>query len=122
MIGPWDAPCGRIRIVRRPQGEAPEWVRDAWIGIELPLLNPEVVTAETYGVLTGPKSRLGHWIGRLTGRVLRKSGYLVDANLAVRLLETRNPTAAIWWRTHAGVVVAPGGEFIFDLQACERLT
>ena len=29
----------RIKIIKRPAGEAPEWVRDAWIGLELIAVN-----------------------------------------------------------------------------------
>lgn len=121
-VGPWAAPAGRIRIIQRPEGEAPEWVRDAWIGLELPLLHPEPITTPGVGVLSGPKTWLGWMIRRFTGRFERFTGYLVDANDAVLRLEKRNPTAAIWWRTHAGALVAPGGEFIFDTAACEVVT
>jgi hypothetical protein len=122
VTGPWEASLGRIRIVRRPEGEAPEWVRDAWIGIELPLLHPAAIESRIVGgVLTMPKTRLGHWLSVLMGRSRVVSGYLVDANDAVRRLEGRNPTAAIWWRTNAAWCVQPGGQFIFDRPACERI-
>lgn len=121
-MGPWEAPAGRIRIIQRPEGEAPEWVRDAWIGLELPLLARDPLTYRVVGgILTMPKTLLGHWLGVLTGRSRLITGYLVDANHAVRLVEARNPTAAVWWRTHAGGSVQPGQGFIFDLPACERV-
>jgi hypothetical protein len=46
-----------IRIVRAPAGEAPLWVRESWIGIELPLVGgrqPRV--GQGVGALTGPKT------------------------------------------------------------------
>lgn len=121
-MGPWEPRAGRIRIVRRPEGEAPEWVRDAWIGLELPLLAPNPMTCRIVGgVLTMPKTRFGYWLAMLAGRSRLFTGYLVDANRAVQRVEARNPTAAIWWRAHAGASVQPGQGFIFDLPACERI-
>ena len=120
-VGPWGPAPRRIRIVRRPEGEAPAWVRDAWIGIELDLFHPEPVTTEGFGVLTAPKTLWSYWARRLTGRIHRFTGYIVDSHEAVRRVEMRNPTAAIWWRANAGGMVQPGQTFIFDVPACELL-
>jgi hypothetical protein len=120
-MGPWDSYAGLVRVVRRPEGEAPEWVRDAWIGLELPLLDAEPHTAMTMGVLSTPRTRLGWWWAGLRGRHQRITGYAVPADVAVRLVEARNPTAAIWWRANVGWSVRPGAAFLFDLPACERV-
>ncbi len=121
MTGPWEAPFGCIRIIQRPEGEAPEWVRDAWIGLELPVQTPEPVSTPTWGALTGPRSRWSYRLGRLLGRFPNKTGYVVDAAQAVRLLERRNPTAAIWWRTKAGIRLQPAQAFLFETAACEKV-
>ena len=120
-VGSEDPAPARIRIVCRPEGEAPAWVRDAWIGVELDLAYPEPVTTEGFGVLTAPRTLWSYWWRRLTGRIQSFSGYVVDAHDAVLRVEMRNPTAAIWWRTHAGGMVQPGQTFIFDVPACERV-
>ena len=121
-MSPSKPPARRVRIIRRPDGEAPEWVRDAWIGLELPLLEPDPLTYRIVGgILTMPKNLIGYWLGVLAGRSRLVTGYLVDAHRAVQLVETRNPTAAVWWRTQAGATVQPGQGFIFDLPACERI-
>ena len=45
----------RIRIVSVPAGQAPLWVRQKWVGLELPLsLRHTPVTTFTRGVLTKP--------------------------------------------------------------------
>lgn len=120
--GPWDKTLPRIRIVRRPEGEAPEWVRDAWIGVELVLLSPEPLTFKhTGGVLSGPRTYWACLWWRLMGRGQTVTGYVVDANEAVRCVGRVNPTAAIWWRAQAGSFVQPGQHFIFDVPACERI-
>lgn len=123
MIEPWTPAAGYIRIVRRPEGEAPEWVRDAWIGLELPLtVEAPIKSRIVGGVLTMPRTRLGYWWAVIRGRSRMQEGFLVDANAAVRVLERRNPTAAIWWRTKAADCLLPQGQFLFDLPASEPST
>jgi hypothetical protein len=42
-------------FIRSPIDEAPEWVRDAWIGVSIPLLIPSRRMVRGFGVLTGPR-------------------------------------------------------------------
>lgn len=119
--GPWNRAAGRIRIVRRPDGEAPDWVRDAWIGVELDLVYSKPLTSEGFGVLSAPRTVWGYWWRRLTGRIQRFTGYVVDSHEAVRRVEALSPAAAAWWRDNAGDLVRPGETFIFDLPACEKI-
>ncbi len=109
----------KVRIVRTPMGEAPDWVREAWIGLELPLAHLEEVAVRTTGVLTGPRTWLGYWWGRLTGRFEIVSGYVVKADRAIDLLSQSRPDAAAWWRGYAPAFCEPGAEFVFDAAACE---
>src|SRR5512140_2697360 len=46
----------RVRIVGVPPGDAPAWVRQEWVGLELPLAqsSAEAIHARTAGVLSGP--------------------------------------------------------------------
>lgn len=114
-----NAPAFKVTIVQRPAGEAPEWVRDAWIGLELPLLCLTEVTVETGGVLSGPWGRWSCWWARLTGRLGQTTGWAVDSARAIDLLSRKRPDAADWWRTHATRFTVPGQAFIFDSAACE---
>ena len=110
-----------IRIVGRPEGEAPEAIRDAWIGLELPLVCPDPVDSLGFGVLTAPRYRWLERLHRLFGRAQRVTGYVVPADQAVERLAAKDPAAAQWWRDNAARFVAPGAHFIFDLAACEPL-
>lgn len=48
-----------IRIVQPPAGEAPLWVREAWVGIALPVIRGSSLrNYQGVGVLSGPK---GFW-------------------------------------------------------------
>jgi len=59
-----------IRIKSIPSGEAPEHIRQAWIGVVIPV--PPRLTERRnflgFGVLSGPKSRLGAVLFLLLGR------------------------------------------------------
>jgi hypothetical protein len=109
-----------VRIVKRPHGEAPEDVRDAWIGLLLPVLPcySRVVGRRSLGVLSGPRSWLAMWFTELIGRDPRKRSYLVDTAAAVNLLENVNPVAATWWRTNAPHLFKSGRCLRFDEECC----
>lgn len=79
-----DGPEKRIRIVDIPPGQAPEWVRKEWIGLELPAAKPRSLFQ--IGVKFGPPSNLG--------------GYQVDAKTAIDVLREKSPKAAEWWDGH----------------------
>lgn len=121
MPGPWEERVSKVRIIRRPEGEAPEWVRDAWIGLDLPILDQEPVSTAGYGVMTGPKNLVVDWLWCLTGRSKAVAGYRIRADVAVDLLEQASPEAGRWWRENAAYSVRRGALFVFDTAACERL-
>lgn len=78
----------KIRIISRPQGEAPEWVRDAWIGCEL--------DCEPKGCGHVPQ----YSAGVLTGRVTKVAGYAVGQFRALTVLATKDRKAVSWWQEH----------------------
>lgn len=73
----------RIRIVKTPRGEAPENIRDAWVGLEF---EAQVENLSTHGVLT--KDRLP---------IAKR--YLLLETEALDLLEKAGKSQALkWWR------------------------
>lgn len=109
----------QITIVRRPIGEAPDWVKDAWIGLSLPVAIPEQRTLSTVGVLSRPKTRLHFWWAALRGRTEKVTGFIVDARRAITLLSAVRPDAADWWVENAPYFAAGEEMFIFDAACCE---
>ena len=110
-----------IRIVSAPIGEAPLWVREAWIGCELPLRDPREQTVPTVGVLSGPRSCIGWIVAKWARRIVRETGYVVDSAVAVKLLSARRLDAADWWHKHCHWAEHAGREFLFDTPACEPI-
>jgi hypothetical protein len=110
----------KIRIIKRPLGEAPDAVRDAWIGLLLPV-SPQIPRAEElriFGVNSGPPGWLTRCYRRLTGRGPKRRGYAIDAVAALHLLEAAHPEAAAWWRTNAPYLTQPGRCLVFDEDCC----
>jgi hypothetical protein len=99
----------KIRITNTPPGEAPEHVRQAWIGLEIPIA----------GNYLAPQSAVG--FGVLTGSPQPHVGYVVDAHTAVELLAAQSTEAADWWRTNVPNLIPPGQHFMFDVECCEEL-
>ena len=102
-------------ITSVPPGEAPEWVREKWVGLLLPLADEAgaVHTLPTFGVISHPKSRLSYYWARLTGQMKLESGYVVYSAAAIEVLELSSPTAAEWWRNNVPWVMQPGQSFMF---------
>ena len=113
----------KIRIKTTPPGEAPENIREAWIGLEIPVPSrfSGLRRGFGFGVLSGPTSWFGTLLAFFTGRVQREVGYIVEADVAVALLSAKSPEAAAWWRQHAPRFAAPGKYFMFAADACEEL-
>jgi hypothetical protein len=110
---------GAIEIVATPAGEAPPWVREAWIGLTLPLARGRASGEwRVFGVLTAPTSWLGLAWACLSGRARRVEGYRVPSAEAIRRLAVSSPEAAEWWRTHTVLARSESTDFIFDAPAC----
>ena len=112
----------RIKIIKRPAGEAPEWVRDAWIGLELIAVNNAPAKTYGFGVVSGPKSRLGQIFGLITGRAVRYDGFAVRSAQAIALLSAQNIEAANWWRENCPEFTRPEGGLLFQADECEIQT
>ena len=110
-----------IRIVAPPIGEAPLWVREAWVGLELPLADYRRVTIPTIGVLTGPTDVAGQILANLTGRSKLVEGFIVRSAEAIGILARTAPDAAAWWRENTPAYLKPDVTFVFDSPCCEPL-
>ena len=110
----------KIRIVQAPAGEAPLWVREAWVGIDLPLVRGNRSRKyRAFGALSGPKTFWRQIWGLVRGRTFPIQGYVVRADLAIELLSTSAPVAAEWWRENTPDLLR--GILIFEEEVCRLL-
>lgn len=113
-------PSFAIRIVAVPPGEAPYWVREKWIGLELPVERfADRRRFYGFGVLSIPRQWWKQCFLALFGRAEIIDGYAVEATAALARLDQSSPEAAAWWRANAAAVTGPGRYLIFHGHVCE---
>jgi hypothetical protein len=89
FLGSETRTVGTFRVVAPPPGEEPEELRQAWVGLELPLRKHQSGSTE--------------------------EGYSIAGPEAVKLLAAHNPTAAQWWHTR----LHHGSVCIFPTETCQ---
>src|SRR5579859_3848770 len=107
-------PVTRIRIIAVPPGEAPFWVREKWVGLELPLAKWAVPKKYLgVGVMSGPRSCFSQLWHVVRGRAEAITGYAVEAGAAVDILAASSPEAGSWWQENAPQLISPKRKFVF---------
>jgi hypothetical protein len=108
-----------IRITSVPPGEAPAAIREAWVGLELPLYRKNPGRFLGSGVLSGPRSVGASLIRLLTFRSTLHHGYVVLSLAGIEVLERSNPTAARWWRENTPHLFHTRRYLIFPAECCK---
>ena len=112
----------RIRIKSVPPGDAPLWVREKWVGVELTsVLGASAKQFPAASVLARTSFLASLW-RLLTGQTRRVTGYPVQVTSAIEALEKSSPQAAAWWRQNTPGIISPSRLFVFDAGACELVT
>jgi hypothetical protein len=111
-----------VEIIDVPDGEAPLWVREKWVGLRVPLAprRATLVVAPTAGVLSGPRTLIARPFNVLLGRAKWHQGYFVPGSDALQILALASPEAAAWWSENAPHVLQPGRCLLFQA-TCARL-
>jgi hypothetical protein len=109
----------QIRITGIPPGEAPEKVRQAWIGLVLPVSFARRHRFKTVGVLSGPTGHWNSFLASRRGEIKSEGGYAVAGQKAVEILSRHAPEAAAWWRQNAPRSIARGKYLVFAGEVCE---
>jgi hypothetical protein len=112
----------KIRIKSTPPGEAPEHVRQAWIGLELPV---PLRCRSSPGIWSWCSFWSEESVWALFSLIFRRAkptvGYIVESHVAIDVLATRSPEAAAWWRQNTPQYTKPGRNFIFAAELYEEL-
>ena len=112
-------PDWAVRIVAVPPGEAPLWVRQKWVGLDLPVMRYAAHRKFlAFGVQSIPCSWPAQWAAILRGRAERVAGYAVEAAPAVGILAKVSPDAAAWWRENTPHLIAPKRYLVFHEEVC----
>jgi hypothetical protein len=98
-----------IRIISTPPGEAPLSIREAWVGLELPLATTQDQGQQLAGM------------GVLSWSPCFMTGYVVQGRVALEHLAAHSTEAAAWWRENVPAVLEPGYQFIFPVENCQKL-
>lgn len=93
-----------FKVTKVPCGEAPEWVRQAWVGCVMPLAEDLPEGSEVVGVLS---FRLQPYQG----------GFSVSFTEAMKAL-TPHPNALEWWLTNMAPVQRCGW-LVFGSDECQ---
>ncbi len=122
-VNAWrDKSTVRLCITGVPPGSAPEEIRRAWIGIELPLRpgqsepSMHLMIGEVFGLAT-----VIPLVGGPAASHETVLGYAVDGSTALQCLAEKSPEAAEWWRQNAPHAYAPGYDLVFPCEVCSRL-
>ena len=99
-----------VEIIKRPRGDAPDWVRDAWIGVSLPVHQERPSRWSAIGVLADPES--------IHVDAYEIEGYAVNALQAVEILSLTNAEAATWWRSNCAAHLDGQRSFLFNSDEC----
>jgi hypothetical protein len=112
-----------VRIIDVPPGEAPLWVRKAWVGLVLPLAQGESGPRRLpgAGVRTGPRTLLGSLWRLLFDPPRWTWQYVVDVDEAIDILAEADPEAAAWWEDNTPHLIGRGKRFGFAEAVCEEL-
>jgi hypothetical protein len=107
-----------IRIISVPPGDAPLWVREKWVGLELSIVGSN--SRRVFTVSVNEKATVWyHLKAALSGRSKTVTGYQVEAGRAVDILATSNAEAAEWWRKNTPELLGAGRHFVFHAEACQ---
>lgn len=97
----------RIRIIETPPGQAPQWVRNEWVGLTLPLEE------------NAPAADEGIQMGIAGGRPENADGFSVLTQDAMGILGEKSQEAVQWWEDNLPLAFIP--RFIFRKEVCELL-
>jgi hypothetical protein len=112
-------PDWTVRIIAAPPGEAPLWVRQKWVGLDLPVARYSAHHKfPGLGMLAMPRSWLVQWIAIARSRAELVAGYAVEAISAVGILSKKSPEAAVWWCENTPHLLAPRRYLIFHEEVC----
>lgn len=109
-----------IEIHSTPQGKNPLWVREAWVGLQLPSLDEVPIKVPVADVGNRPSVR-ALVRGLKDGAVAplkERFGYSVNAKIAVGIVSLTNEDAARWWLENVPEMMRQDMPLLFETACC----
>lgn len=103
----------KIRIIQDPGGDAPEWVHQAWIGMEFETdsnIDPQP-TKPINVFLLKSKTKMATPI----------EVYLITCKEAFERLLSSSWEAYLWWYVHTDCISHPEKHLAFPAWSCQRV-
>jgi hypothetical protein len=107
-----------------PPGEAPEEVRRAWVGLSVPVTEPESRLRDQvkcFGVRSGPHGIVRQLWALFRGRFETWRGYSIESRKCIEHLRAHDAVAAAWWVDNCPRFMEPKCFFVFPAECCELL-
>ena len=100
-----------FEVVKAPEGGSPQWVRDAWVGVQFQATQGAPVSMPTRSAGTSSKQ----------SDVTERRGYPTNARDLLGLLALVSEDAARWYLQNAPAMTDPAQVFIFDETCCRAI-
>ncbi len=112
-----------FEIIHAPEGTSPQWVRDAWVGVQFQAMQAAPVTIQTRAAGT-QSSAFAIIKAAAQGQtvITEKRGYPANARDLLGLLALHNKDAALWYIDNAPQMLDPRQVFVFEQSCCLSIT
>lgn len=109
-----------FEVTKAPDGDSPQFVRDAWVGVQFRALQGAPITMPTRAASA---QRTGNGAGRgAKPEITKRRGYPVKAREVLGLLALRNTEAAQWYIQNVPQMLDREQVFMFDETCCRAIT
>ncbi len=110
-----------FEVVSAPEGASPQWVRDAWVGVQFEALQgaPVSMPTQSAATRTGGLSRM---LAQRPSGVTERRGYPTKARDVLGLLALHNAEAARWYIDNAPQMLNPDQVFLFHERHCHAIS
>jgi hypothetical protein len=109
-----------IEIHSTLQGKNPLWVREAWVGLQLPSLDEIPIKVPVADV--GNRPSFGALFRSLkdgsADPIKERFGYSVNAKIAVGIVSFTNEDAARWWLENVPQMMRQDMPLLFETACC----
>jgi hypothetical protein len=97
-----------FEVIKAPDGVSPQWVRDAWVGVQFRALQGAPISMPAMSAVSGKE-------------VTARRGYSTNARDLLGLLALKNVEAARWYIANASQMLNKDQLFLFDETCCKAI-